>query len=142
MAHALEPADRFVTATHHEQGIGLGRVGLAFVGSGREVAWNADRTRCLVLEGELYDTPALTRALGVEHAAGESDAALLLRLYEQFGDGFLPRVNGGYVAALWDRPERRLVVFNDRLGLFPLYYARPNGDLLFASGVRALLADP
>jgi asparagine synthase (glutamine-hydrolysing) len=142
MAHALEPAHRFVTAAHHEQGIGLGRIGLEFVGSGREVAWNADRTRCLVFEGELYDTAALTRALGVERAGVDSDAALLLRLYEQFGEAFLPRVNGGFVAALWDRPERRLVVFNDRLGLFPLYYARPNGDLLFASGVRALLADP
>ena len=33
-------------------------------------------------------------------------------------------------------------MFNDRFGLFPLYYARVPGGLAFGSGVRAVLAHP
>jgi asparagine synthase (glutamine-hydrolysing) len=141
MAQALETGRHFQRELHHEAGAGLGRVGLSTAGR-PSVAWNADETLCLVLEGEIYDTQSVERALdgGTEPPAA-SHAALILRLYERQGEAGLARLNGAFAVAIWDRGARRMVLFNDRLGLFPLYYARVNGSLLFASGVRALLAD-
>lgn len=142
MADALESDSRFDRALHTEPGVGLGRVGLGFSGSGGAVVWNDDRTLALVMEGELYDTPALERAMSDgRHPPVRSQAELMLRVYERCGTRCLGRLNGAFAVAIWDRRERQLVVFNDRLGLQPLYHAEVNGRLLFGSGVRALLAD-
>jgi len=143
MADALEPEPGYARALHAEPGAGLGRVGLDFLGSGSDVVWNGDRTLALVMEGELYDTGPLERAVSDQHQApARSQAELMLRVFERGGREGLARVNGAFVVAIWDRRERQLVLFNDRLGLHPLYYAEVNGNLLFASGVRALLANP
>jgi asparagine synthase (glutamine-hydrolysing) len=142
MARALEPEDRFRRALYHEAGMGLGRVGLDFSGSGAEVVWNDDRTLALVMEGELYNAEALERTVMVDRSPARSHAELMLRLYERCGTTCLGRVNGAFVVAVWDSRQKQLVVFNDRLGLHPLYYALDSGGVLFGSGVRALLAEP
>lgn len=141
MADALESDLRFSRALHAEPGVGLGRIGLGFSGSGGEVVWNDDRTLGLIMEGELYDAPALERAVA-DGRPVRSQAELMLRVYERCGTRCLGRLNGAFAVAVWDRRERQLVLFNDRLGLHPLYYAEVSGRLLFGSGVRALLADP
>src|SRR5439155_3652846 len=43
--------------------------------------------------------------------------------------------------ALWNIRERRLILAGDRFGVRPLYYAVLPGRLLFASEIKALLAD-
>ena len=54
-------------------------------------------------------------------------------------EGALNRFNGGL--AWWSAAERRLMLVRDRLGIKPLYWHQtPEGTLLFASEVRALLA--
>ena len=65
-----------------------------------------------------------------------------MHLYEEFGEEFAIKLNGAFIAAIWDHRRRRLILVNDRLGQYPLYYALYNGIFTFASGVRALLADP
>lgn len=143
MAEALEPDDRFRRELYSEPGLGIGRVTLGIVNPDPQPLWNADETVCLVMEGELYDTDplkALLRRRGVVLRA-DNDAELLLHLYQTFGREFAVRVNGAFIAAIWDKGRRRLLIVGDRLGLQPLYYAEHRGGLLFASGVRALLAD-
>lgn len=142
MAHALEPGGPFRTALHVDAGVGIGRVGLEFLGSGAEIAWNRTGTRCLVMEGELFDTGAL-EAMVARDGGGpvRTHADLLVRLYDLEGAAGCARLNGAFVAATWDRARRELSLFNDRLGLHPLYYSRTGQAVVFASGVRALLAD-
>ena len=57
------------------------------------------------------------------------------------GRRFLADLHGKYVAAIWDRRNRCLILTNDRFGMKPLYYAKLNGRLLWASEIKALLAD-
>jgi asparagine synthase (glutamine-hydrolysing) len=143
MARALEDDARFTVSLHHEAGVGLGRVGHAF-GRSPQVAWNHDRTTCAVMDGELYDRARLDLELGLTGRADApvTDADVVLALYEREGTRFAARLNGGFVAAIWDRRARQMLVATDRLGTYPLYYAQPDGQLLFASAVRALLASP
>ena len=143
MSLALEGEDRLPRALFHEPGAGVGHIGLADAAAGPRIAWNRNETRCLVLEGEIYDLAPLEQSL-VSHPPSPppaSQAELLLRLYEQSGVEMFSKLNGAFALAIWDRRERQLVLANDRLGLCPVYYARANDDLLFASGVRALLPD-
>lgn len=139
MATRLESASRFVSDVHHEAGVGVGQV---TVHGQTTLAWNAQRTVVLALEGEIFDTAALERMLGAGQTAAGSHADLLLRLYEKFGEDFAAHLNGAFSVAVWDGAARKMVVVNDRLGSCPLYYARVKDGVLFASGVRALLADP
>ncbi|MCJ7797543.1 MAG: asparagine synthetase B, partial [Thermoleophilia bacterium] len=144
MALALEPEARFRHDLYSEDGLGLGRLSLGLVNPGAQPVWNAERSLAMVMEGEIYQEPEPIRRL---KASGESlgagpDAEVLLRLFEEAGDGFVADLNGAFSLALWERKNRTLRLASDRLGLQPLYYVEIPGGLLFGSGVRALLADP
>jgi asparagine synthase (glutamine-hydrolysing) len=101
---------------------------------------NEDDSVWVVFNGEIFNYLEL-RAELIE--AGHrfrttSDTEVIVHAYEQFGDGFLGRLNGQFAIALWDRHGRRLVLARDRAGIRPLYVAEEKGRVLFASEVKAL----
>ena len=144
MAQALEPDDLYQKNLEYGPGFGLGRISLGIVNPQPQPVWSEDGCTCLVLEGELYNSDPLRQDLIQRGCVlnGEGDAELVLKMFEQYGEGFPNQLNGQFIAAIWNLTERKLLVINDRLGLYPLYYAKANGKFLFGSGVRALLADP
>lgn len=95
-----------------------------------------------VFNGEIYNFRELRKELG---ASGHtlrtaSDTEVIVHLYEDLGERFVERLEGMFAIALWDAQERRLVLARDRLGKKPLLYAQSDGELVFASEHRALLA--
>ncbi|HID53940.1 MAG TPA: hypothetical protein EYP41_18120 [Anaerolineae bacterium] len=145
MARALEPDETlYQTDLYQQADIGLGRVSLGILNPEAQPLWNADKSIALVMIGELYDTQDLRQDLqrrGYQFRLN-NDAELALHLYQEYGDEFALKLNGAFAVAIWDEPSRKLRIVNDRLGLFPLYYAHGRKGLLFASGARALLVDP
>ncbi len=146
MANRLEPEARFQRNLFEEGKVGLGRVSLGILNPAIQPLWNRDHSRCIIMEGELYNQQKLKDELENNYDRNplqtDSDAELALYMFETYGDDFAARLNGDFVLAIWDHPQRKLLITNDRLGLYPLYYAHAGNKLSFASGVRALLADP
>ena len=98
----------------------------------------------IVFNGEIYNHLELRREL---EAAGYSfttrtDTEVLLQAYRHWGEECLSRLEGMYAFAIWDGTRGRLFCARDRLGIKPFYYATPNGQLIFASEIKALLAFP
>lgn len=97
----------------------------------------------LVCNGEIYNHAELRRTLsGRHHFSTQSDSEVLLHAYEEWGPSGLDAVRGMFAAAVWDRPQQRLFLARDRLGIKPLYICQLPRGLLFGSELKALLAHP
>lgn len=124
--------------------LGFRRLAIVDVAGGRQPIANEDGSIHAVCNGELYDHAAL-RA-GVEQRGHRlrsgSDAEILVHLYEERGPRFVEGLRGMFAIALWDGRRRRLVLVRDPFGIKPLYHARLDGRLAFASELGALTALP
>ena len=123
-------------------GVELAQVSLGN-SSAMQIARLNNGTRTAVMDGELYDADHACRELRAAgcHVDEDHHAEILMRGVELLGAEFLRRLHGSFVAAVWDAPRRQLTLVNDRFGMRPLYYAQIAGRLVFASSIKALLAD-
>jgi asparagine synthase (glutamine-hydrolysing) len=116
-----------------EQGVAIGRMGIGIFNKSRQPVWNAAGSTALVMSGEIYNKPAQEN--------NRSDEEYILSLYDQKGECFVKDLNGVFVAAVWDKKRKCLHIVNDRLGLYPLYYACSAGRFLFAPELKGILCD-
>jgi asparagine synthase (glutamine-hydrolysing) len=65
-------------------------------------------------------------------------AEKLARLYLLRGPDLVKHLQGGFVFAIWDERQRKLMLAVDRFGFKTLYWARTSDGVLFASRVGAV----
>ena len=124
--------------------LGMRRLSIIDLAGGHQPIANEDETLWAVCNGEIYNFKRLRAELeNAGHAFRTgSDVEVLLHLYEEHGERLLERVSGMFAFALWDARRERLLLGRDRLGIKPLYYTEVEGELAFASEVKALLEVP
>jgi len=129
--------------------LGHNRLSILDVGErAHQPMWNAERTRCIVYNGEIYNFVELRdelRSLG--HRFGTtSDTEVILAAVAQWGDDAIARMNGMFAFALFDAEAGTVRLVRDRFGVKPLYYASTIDAAYFASTTpalaRALALDP
>jgi asparagine synthase (glutamine-hydrolysing) len=127
-----------------EGGVGLGhrRLAIVDVGGGHQPMANEGGSVWITYNGEIYNHQVLREALANRghRYRTRSDTETILHLYDEEGDGCVERLRGMFAFALWDRRRKRLLLARDRLGIKPLYFAVSDGELLFASEIKAILA--
>ena len=116
--------------------IALGRTGIGIFNADPQPVWDLDRRHAIVLAGELYAVDG--RAPNPE----QSPEATLITLYRRHGLEFPRHVEGAFVCAIWDVQGKRLLIANDRFGLYPVYFTVQDGRLIFAPEVKAVIAAP
>lgn len=96
----------------------------------------------ITFNGEIYNFLELRRELAAmgHRFRTETDTEVVLAAYAQWGEACLPRFNGMWAFALWDRQERVLFLARDRFGIKPLYYLQTAERFAFASELKAFLA--
>ncbi|MFJ1338343.1 N-acetylglutaminylglutamine amidotransferase [Pseudomonas caricapapayae] len=95
----------------------------------------------LAFNGAIYNFPELRSELenlGYAFYSG-GDTEVLLKGYHAWGAELLPRLNGMFALAIWERDSQQLFLARDRLGVKPLYLSRNGERLRFASSLPALL---
>jgi len=128
---------------------GLGHLRLAIVdlsdAAGQPMA-NEDGTLQIVFNGEIYNHRQIRDELMCtgRHTwkTDHSDTEVILHAYEEWGTRCLDRLRGMFAFAIYDVVRGRLLMVRDRIGVKPLYYMQHHGRLVFASEIKALLADP
>lgn len=127
--------------------LGLARVHLGLIDPQPQPLWSADRQVALVMTGEIFSWDGLQPQDLPEHLPGYSldpndpcfnNAAVLLAAYRRYGEACVDHVNGTFAAAIWDAAAQTLLLVNDHIGSYPLYYAQQGATLLFGSGARAV----
>ena len=132
---------------HIEPGLGFGhrRLSIIGLGDGHQPMSTEDETIWVAYNGELYNHPEIRKELegkGYKYRTS-SDTESFLHLYRERGLDFLENARGMFALALWDRPNRRLILARDRSAIKPLfYYHQPGEGIRFASEIKSLLCDP
>ena len=135
------------------QQVGFAHTRLAIVDlNGSQQPLNGPNGSVLVVNGEIYNHETLRES----HpnypfkTAGDSEAILALHAASSPSSGkplasdyaqWLNMLDGMYALALWDAKHKQLILARDPLGIKPLVRTQIEGDLLFASEVKAFHAD-
>jgi len=123
-------------------GLAHSRLSIIDLSTGQQPLGNADASRWIVFNGEIYNYLELREELV---ASGHvfrthSDTEVVLHAWEEWGEEALRRFNGQWALAIWEPLVRRLVLARDRFGIRPLYFAEAGGRVVFGSEVKALFA--
>lgn len=113
--------------------------------AGSQPMHSADGRYVCVFNGEIYNyldiREELTKAGLAPAWRGHSDTEVLLAALSAWGlDATMRRLEGMFAIAIWDRQGKSLHLGRDRLGEKPLYYGWLEGQFLFGSELKALLA--
>jgi asparagine synthase (glutamine-hydrolysing) len=123
-------------------GLGMRRLSIIDLSTGRQPIHNEDRTIWVVFNGEIYNFSELRLRLQERghRFYTNTDTEVIVHLYEEYGPECVHSLRGMFAFAVWDERKQRLLLARDRLGKKPLHYAITKGRLLFGSEIKAVLA--
>ena len=98
----------------------------------------------IVFNGEIYNHVELRAELEKlgHRFSSHSDTETVLKAFLQWDIGCLARLRGMFAFAVWNKPQKRLLLARDRLGIKPLYYALAGENLFFGSELKAIFVHP
>jgi asparagine synthase (glutamine-hydrolysing) len=126
--------------------VGLGHRRLSILDlsdAGSQPMCNEDGKIWITYNGEVYNYPELREELaGLGHTfKSKTDTETIIHAYEEFGPDCLKRLNGMFAFAIYDEDKDLLFCARDRYGVKPFYYRTNGKSFVFASEIKALLAD-
>ena len=96
----------------------------------------------LECNGEIYNAAEIRARYADYPYRSRSDVETILPLYLERGAAAVRELDGMFGLAIWDHRSRTLLLARDRAGEKPLFYARVNHEILFASELQCLLRHP
>ncbi|MDD4869347.1 MAG: asparagine synthase (glutamine-hydrolyzing) [Kiritimatiellae bacterium] len=98
----------------------------------------------IILNGEIYNYRELREELlKAGHTfRSSSDTEVLLESYKEWGKNCLVHLIGAFAFAIYDEISQELFLARDRAGEKPLFYKHSDNRFVFASELKALMADP
>ena len=121
-------------------GMGLCRLAILDLVTGMQPIRSKADGCAIVCNGQVYNYIELRPRVADCDFVSRGDIEVALHLYRKDGTAFLDALNGMYAGAIYDPARRRVLLFRDRFGVKPLYYAKSDEGFAFASEIRPLFA--
>ncbi|HSH96543.1 MAG TPA: asparagine synthase (glutamine-hydrolyzing), partial [Roseimicrobium sp.] len=108
--------------------------------NGNQPMTNEDGRLQVVFNGEIYNFQELREELVSKghRFRSRTDTEVLVHGFEEWGEALFGRLDGMYAVAFWDAAAQSLHLVRDRYGKKPLFYLHRNGELVFASELKAI----
>lgn len=123
--------------------IGMGHVRLAIVdrtAAASQPLHDRDHDIHVVFVGEIYNHRELRESLQNKYRfTSQSDSAVLIPLYLEYGQSFLRYLEGDFALCLYDGRQHHLLAARDRYGMKPLFWCIVDGQLLLSSEIQGFL---
>lgn len=122
-------------------GLGLGHRRLSIIDlshAGHQPMISRNEKISVVFNGEIYNYNELKKQLKYYDFQSNSDTEVIIASYLQWGIDCITHFNGMFALALYDQECETLFLVRDRMGKKPLYYYWGDGELYFASELKAV----
>lgn len=132
------------TGLWQQDGVGLGHARLSIIDPserGHQSFVTRDNLGVLVFNGEVYSYRELRRLPeqeGIRFTSDTDTEVVLYALHNRGSERAVPMFNGMFAFAYHDVRDKSVWLARDRLGIKPLFVARTNDGLVFASEQKAL----
>lgn len=120
-------------------GIGLGHRRLSIIdlsAAANQPFYSQDGRYIMIFNGEVYNYREVAAKYNIQQRTS-SDSEVIIEAFAKAGVESLNDLNGMFAIAIWDKLEEKLYLVRDRIGIKPLYYYCNDGDLAFASELKA-----
>lgn len=117
------------------------RLAILDIAGGDQPIVSQDERYAIVYNGEIFNSPELKKDLeakGESFQSDHSDTEILFKLLIREGKNSLPKLNGMFAFAFYDKQTQTLLLARDRFGIKPLYYSHQGNSFSFASELRSL----
>ncbi len=123
-------------------GLGFRRLSIIDLAGGHQPMSDKEKSVWVIFNGEIYNFKELKKELESygHFFHTKSDTEVIVHGYKEWGTDVLNHLNGMFGLAIWDEKKRRLVLARDRMGIKMIYYKIEDGQILFGSEIRAILA--
>lgn len=125
--------------------LGFNRLSFIDLQGGMQPIVNETGEIAMICNGEIFNFQELKaelKAKGHTFRTG-TDVEVILHLYEEEGLDFPKRLNGQFAICLYDSVKDEMILVRDQIGICPLFYTTaPDGSLVFASEIKAILEYP
>jgi asparagine synthase (glutamine-hydrolysing) len=120
----------------------LGRLHLGILQPSPQLTGNGSIK--VLFHGDLTNETELRKAVEGEGSLqpGDGIIPLIAGLYRSYGSRCASQLKGAFCAAILDERARKLVLINDRLGSYCLYWFNGPDRFVFASELRSVLRNP
>lgn len=107
---------------------------------GKQPMISPDEKVIITVNGEIYNFLELKKELESKYTfKSTSDSEVVLYGYIEWGiDKLLEKIDGMYAISIYDRKREKLFLARDRAGIKPLYYGAVNGQIAWASELKAI----
>ncbi len=126
-------------------GFGHRRLAIIDIAGGAQPETDASGRNVITYNGEVYNFRRLRAVLERKSVPfhTQCDTEVVLQQMVDQGQEGVAALDGMFAFAYWDDRHRSLLLARDRAGIKPLYYAStPDGGIIFASELTALLEHP
>lgn len=110
--------------------------------NGQQPFFSPDGYITAMFNGEIYNYSSLKETLQKKGYAfkGSCDGEILPYLYQEYGTGFLEKIEGMFAIVIYDQKKDMLFLARDRIGEKPLYYTTHEGTFYFSSEIKSFKA--
>ena len=107
---------------------------------GSQPLYNDDKRIAIAFAGEIYNGKSLKASLenGGIHFKTNSDAEVILRMYEKQGIDSFSLLDGTFVFSIYDKGLKKILIVRDFFGVKPLYYYKVAGAFYWSSELKSI----